>query len=503
MLVLGGAATAAIALLGGWLLLHRSDDHPPQVSAPSVADTSPPTEPRDGVLEDQLARADKALASGALVSPPGANAADLYAQALRRNPHDSRASNGIEKVIDRLLSAAEAQLLAQHLDEAQKLTDQARVIKPEHVRVAFLLAQIGKERERATLAQARQAASSGNIEQALSVLDGAARDGQHSTLVTEARQELEQKKLDERVHDYVSHANDRMRTGDLVEPAQDNAQFYIESARALAPNDIEVKQTQRQFLERLVSEAHKALLAGNADQGEHWIQVASDAGVNADDIAALTQEAERVRTAAKADALAQLGLLFNERLAQGKVLEPASDSAKFYLGQLVQSAPTHPSTLAAHQAFAQRTLDEARSAVRRQDYAGAQRWLAEAHDAGVDAGSISAINSDIKTAQDAAEAAKRAAEVVPATALELTHYVPPEFPASARERAMSGWVDVQFMVLKDGTVSDIAVVEADPAGQFEQSAMEAVRKWKYRPILRDGQPITQRARVRVRFALEQ
>jgi TonB family protein len=500
MLVLGGAATAAVALLGGWLLLHRSDDHPPRVSAPSVADTSLSTEPRDAVLEDQLARADKALASGALVSPPGANAADLYAQAMRRNPHDSRATNGIEKVIDRLLSAAEAQLLAQHLDEAQKLTDEARAIKPEHVRVAFLLAQIGKERERATLAQARQAASSGNIEQALSVLDGAARDGQHSTLVTEARQELEQKKLDERVHDYVSRANDRMRTGDLVEPAQDNAQFYIESARALAPNDAEVKQTQRQFLDRLVSEAHKALLAGNADQGEHWIQVASDAGVNADDIAALTQEAERVRTAAKADALAQLGLLFNQRLAQGKVLEPASDSAKFYLGQLVQSAPTHPSTLAAHQAFAQRTLDEARSAVRGQDYAGAQRWLAEAHDAGVDAGSINAVNNDIKAAQDAA---KRASEVVLATALELTHYVPPEFPASARQRAMSGWVDVQFMVLKDGSVSDIAVVGADPAGQFEQSAMDAVRKWKYHPVLQDGQPINQRARVRVRFALEQ
>ena len=500
MLVLGSAATAVVALLGGWLLLHRSDDQPPQVSTPSVADTPLPTEPRDAVLEDQLARADKALASGALVSPPGANAAGLYAQALRRNPHDSRATNGIEKVIDRLLSAAEAQLLAQHLDEAQKLTDQARAIKPEHVRVAFLLAQIGKERERATLAQARQAASSGNIEQALSVLDGAARDGQHSTLVTEARQELEQKKLDERVHDYVSHANDRMRTGDLVEPAQDNAQFYIESARALAPNDIEVKQTQRQFLDRLVSEAHKALLAGNADQGEHWIQVASDAGVNADDIAALAQDAERVRTAAKADALAQLGLLFNQRLAQGKVLEPTSDSAKFYLGRLVQSAPTHPSTLAAHQAFAQRTLDEARSAVRGQDYAGAQRWLAEAHDAGVDAGSINAVNNDIKAAQDAA---KRASEVVLATALELTHYVPPEFPASARARALSGWVDVQFMVLKDGSVSDVSVVGADPAGQFEQSAMEAVRKWKYHPILQDGQLINQRARVRVRFALEQ
>jgi len=79
--------------------------------------------------------------------------------------------------------------------------------------------------------------------------------------------------------------------------------------------------------------------------------------------------------------------------------------------------------------------------------------------------------------------------------------VSPEFPSAARERALSGWVDVQFKVLTDGSVSDISVIGANPAGAFEQSATDAVRKWKYRPILRDGQPINQRARVRVRFAL--
>jgi TonB family protein len=58
-------------------------------------------------------------------------------------------------------------------------------------------------------------------------------------------------------------------------------------------------------------------------------------------------------------------------------------------------------------------------------------------------------------------------------------------------------------VKTDGSVSDLAVVGAEPAGVFEQPATEAVRKWRYRPIVRDGKPINQRARVRVRFALEQ
>ena len=499
-LLLAGVAAAAIAAIGGWVLLHKTGSRQPQAPPATTTEPAPAETPRDDVLEDLLARAQTALASGALVAPPGANAADLYRKAQQHNPKDPRGANGIEKVIDRLLSGAEAQLLAQHLEEAQRLTDLARAIKPDHVRVAFLLAQIGKERERAVLAQARQAASSGNLEQALSVLDGAAQNGQRSTLVSEARQELQHKELDARVQDFVHRANDRMRDGALLQPAQDNAQFYIESARALAPNDAEVKQTQRQFLERLVSEARKALTAGNAEQGEQWTQAAADAGVAEADIAALRQEAQKVRATAKTDALARLALLVNQRLSQGKVLDPSEDSAKFYLAQLEQADPAFPSTQVARQAFAARTLDEAKSAVRREDYAGAQRWLTEAHEAGVDQASINAVNTDIRAVQ---EAARRANEFVPAAQLELTHYVAPQFPLAARTRAVSGWVDVQFIVRTDGSVEDIAVVGAEPAGLFEESATEAVHKWRYRPILRDGQPINQRARVRVRFALQQ
>jgi len=495
MLMLG-AAVAALAAAGGWMLLHRSTTGQPHAAA-TPAETAPTEAPRDAGLEDLLARAQAALASGALVTPQGASAIDFYRQAERRKPDDSRGAHGVEKVIDRLLSDAEAQLLAQHLTEAQRLTDQARAIKPDHVRVAFLMAQIGKERERAVLAEARTAAASGNFEQALSALDGA---GPRSTLITEARQELEQKKLDERVHDYVKLANERMRGGQLLQPTQDNAGYYIESARALAPNDAEVKQTQRQFLDRLVSEAHKSMAAGNADQGEQWIQAAADAGVGSNDIAALKQEAVHVRSAAHTDALARLALLVNERLSQGKVLDPSGDSAKFYLAQLVQADPTFPSTQTARRVFAARTLEEAKSAVHRQDFAGAQRWLAEANEAGVDQASIGAVNDDIKAAQ---EVVKPATNIVTATSLELERYVPPEYPLAARKKALSGWVDVQFVVKTDGSVSDPTVVGAEPAGLFEQPATEAVRKWRYHPVLRDGQPINQTARVRVRFTLEQ
>jgi TonB family protein len=493
-LLVGGVVLAALVVAGGWVMTRKPDSTSASTSHTTLAPAA-----RDEQYETLLATADRAYAAGALVAPAGENAADLYKQALSRNGSDPRAAAGIEKVIDKLLSAAEAQLAAQHLEEAQKLTEQARTVKPDHVRVAFLATQIGKERERSVLTQARQAASSGNLEEAIAVLDGAAREGRHSTLEAEARQELERKKLDERVSDYLAKAADRLRRGQLVEPAQDNARFFIESARAVAPNEAEVRQAERQLDERLVAEVRKALSAGNAETAQHWIDVAADSGVSRDEITGLTREAQRVQMSAKADAMARLTLLFNQRLTQGRVLDPPTDSAKFYLTQLVQSDATHPSTVLARQALANRILDEAKAAVRRQDFNGARHWLAEAHDAGSDEASISAVENDMTAA---VANTKRAAEVVNAGSLVLAYYSPPTFPDGALARRLSGWVDVEFVVKSDGLVSNVIITGAEPVGIFEQAAVDAVKKWRYKPPQRDGHAIDQRARLRMKFAMD-
>jgi protein TonB len=64
-------------------------------------------------------------------------------------------------------------------------------------------------------------------------------------------------------------------------------------------------------------------------------------------------------------------------------------------------------------------------------------------------------------------------------------------------------VDIVFTVHTDGSVGDITIAGAEPAGLFEQAAMAAVRKWRYQPVLRGGRAVEQRARVRIRFAMEQ
>jgi TonB family protein len=110
---------------------------------------------------------------------------------------------------------------------------------------------------------------------------------------------------------------------------------------------------------------------------------------------------------------------------------------------------------------------------------------------------------EARNAGAAEDGAREAGSVLSESALARTYYVTPEFPLLARQRGIEGWVDLEFLVDSDGAVSDVAVIGAQPVGIFEQAALDAVRHWRYRPVMRDGHGVSQRARVRLRFAMQQ
>jgi TonB family protein len=89
---------------------------------------------------------------------------------------------------------------------------------------------------------------------------------------------------------------------------------------------------------------------------------------------------------------------------------------------------------------------------------------------------------------------------VAAVILQRVYSVDPEFPEIARERDLTGFVDLEFTVRADGTVTDVNVLKAQPKGVFEKAAVDAVSKWRYRPIERSGLPINEHARLRLNFA---
>jgi protein TonB len=67
--------------------------------------------------------------------------------------------------------------------------------------------------------------------------------------------------------------------------------------------------------------------------------------------------------------------------------------------------------------------------------------------------------------------------------------VAPVYPRRALSRGLEGYVIVEFTVTKQGTVSAPKVIKAEPADIFNQAAIDAALKFKYKPRVVDGEAV--------------
>ena len=82
-----------------------------------------------------------------------------------------------------------------------------------------------------------------------------------------------------------------------------------------------------------------------------------------------------------------------------------------------------------------------------------------------------------------------------------TLQVPPEYPYRARRRGVEGSVELRFTVNRDGSVTDIDVIRARPEHTFEESAKQAVTRWRFEPAMRNGTAVDVRVQVQLDFKL--
>jgi len=76
------------------------------------------------------------------------------------------------------------------------------------------------------------------------------------------------------------------------------------------------------------------------------------------------------------------------------------------------------------------------------------------------------------------------------------------YPRRALQRGIQGFVDVEFTVSKLGSVINPKVIQASPEGIFEQAALDATLKYKYKPRVVNGEPMdVSGVEVRVTFEL--
>ncbi len=84
---------------------------------------------------------------------------------------------------------------------------------------------------------------------------------------------------------------------------------------------------------------------------------------------------------------------------------------------------------------------------------------------------------------------------------ERIMFVPPVNPATSKSSGEKGHVTLAIIVRPDGFVANRArVVAVQPAGRgFEEAAVDAVQRWRFRPAIRGGRPVVSSLSIDVDF----
>lgn len=464
-----------------WQPWSKLSNPSPATDSTPVAATDAGNDPRVLKLLDS---AGLALAQGRLVDPPGENALELYRAVLARDPDNRVAQRGIDSVADDLMVAAERALMEEDLTRLASAVDAARSARPDHPRLEFFSLQLERERARlATPAQIRAASAAVGRE-----LDASAAESTAG-----------------RVQSLVQLANDRMRSNRLV-GGKDSAHAYLLSARKLDPADPGLQQGIAALSTQLQGNARKAIRENRLDEASNWLLNAVALDVNQAEIAVLRADLEAARLGNVRADRARLLVLANQRIAQGRLIEPAGDSAKHYVDLLRAADPNFEGLADTTILLATRALTEARQQLGAGNADRADQMLRTAADNGAPDSEIAAVTAEIVSARVAKPkpaVSRLPPAVLPENQLRRTRFVPPEYPVRALDRGTQGWVDIEFTVAADGTTRDAVVRAAEPAGVFDRAALQAVERWRYEPRVVDGIVVDQRVEARVRFQLKE
>ena len=211
----------------------------------------------------------------------------------------------------------------------------------------------------------------------------------------------------------------------LTEPVGDNALELYLQLQARNPADADARAGLAEVHERLLARAENALLEERLDEAAAAIETARKSGVESGRIAFLTAQLaksrEQIKTAqaqvqqqnhvrdvrpeakpAEDPATPSLTLAA-QRIADGHLLEPDHDSARYYLQEALRADPQNTAALDAKRALASKLMQDARSAIDRRDFARAL-FVIEGAD-GI------AVPANIEAVQNLLAAARKQADV--------------------------------------------------------------------------------------------
>lgn len=470
-------------VLAAWgLMVWEPWNRASEPAGPAPVASQPANDGEQARMQKMLDSAGLALSQGALIEPPGQNALELYRAVLTRDPGNDLARRGIDSVADELIVQAERALMEQDVARLASAVDAVRSVRPDHPRLAFFVGQL--EQERAL------AAKSGQPVRAVDTMGRPLESPAGTRELPSVR-----------VQAFVQLANERIKNNQLV--GKDGALGYVISAKNIDARDAGVTAASTQLAGIFSANAQKAVRENRLDDANRWLQNAIELDADRSLIANLRADIDAARVGNQRAERARLLVLANQRIAQGRLLEPKADSAQHYLDLLAAADPNFEGLADTQALLASRAVAEGKAALGSSNLDRADALARAAADAGAPAADVADLNAKITTARVVRPAAAPEPVVIPENKLKRTFFMAPAYPARARERNLEGWVDLEFTVTKDGTTRDTVVRAAEPAGTFDRAALDAVRRWRYEPRVVGGAVVEQRVETRLRFQLSQ
>lgn len=462
--ILIGVGVAAYQL--DWLNRFRG----PESATPAAAASAPPEAPP--TLEQQVAELHRqavlARTEGRVAEPVGASALDHYLAILALSSADQPARAGLAAVVEGLFAQAEEALLADSLEAAAAALDHVRRADPTSSRLAFLDAQLG--RALAAFAAASPASAAAPAE-------------------TAAPTELDS---------VLSLATARLRRGQLLAPEGDSARAYLDRAAQLDASDARVAALRADLAAALMATA-RLVAVSDPTAAANLTREARQVGAEPALVAALERDVATARAREEQRRLADRLATARARLQEGAVFVPAADSALAHLSLLQTDAPELAGLGEAWEAFRLAAATAIEGAIDGGEWAAADVQLAEL--ARVPGGAAVA---DPLRAELAARRLQQTylATASPASELVLRSSVPVVYPETALIRGVEGWVDLEFVVDRNGQPQNPVVVDASLPGRFDDAALAAVVQYRYVPFELDGRIYERRLRLRIRFRVQ-
>jgi TonB family protein len=518
-LVLIGAGVAALVVAAGiaWYFMHSSSTPGAGPTAAgkkaSVSVTPLPStddnveaEPApvvemplvNGTVDELLEKARLAMRERRYTEPTGDNALLYYRSAAKADNTNGEALDGLKRVASVLSARFDEAMTGGHYDEANLALAHLKAATPGDPQVTALEGKLAT-------AQITRMLADGNLDRAASLVKGAQQSGAVSdSQISKWRSEIARRQDEARQKRLVDLAQDRIRDGRLTD-GDDSAKALLQQLKDLGPSASSASQrVARDLGNAYMRKAREAALANRNADVDRWLGEAKSVGVSAGDLNGFQRDLASAKQKAAAAEASRLGALVRDRVKDGKLTEPANDNAVFYLTALQAADADNTAIAPMSRELATKLLDRASAAAREGKTAQMDADLTQARRWGADPKDIQAVQQASASRKGGAKggAAGSAAQMADLSSkLKRIRTVEPEYPDRALTQRIAGSVTVEFTVGTDGEPKDVRIVAAEPAGTFERSALAAVKRWRYQPMIVNDVPVEVPARTTIRFAL--